>query len=237
MMQKTSNQQLFTQDSGFSLIEVMVALFIFSLIAGSMTLILYQSIEEKDAIEAEIQSVRSIQKMRSVMKQDFSQMIARPASDIYGNRPRQSLWTAMSPVQDGPVHNGVVQDGALKSQNPFGDNTAQAIHLLSLSHTSRNSSITGTSPLQHSRYYLAGGHLYRHSYHHIDPAINTAPYVQRLRSNIKDAKFTFYNGTSWVNDWRLTDFTRPHYPKAIRLTLVTDIDTEIHDFSVLGGIE
>ena len=73
-----------TSARGFTLVEVLVALVVFSIMSAASVYTLRLSVEARDQVSAAQEKTRSIDLMRTVMKQDIFQMIARPVRDEFG---------------------------------------------------------------------------------------------------------------------------------------------------------
>ena len=79
-MKKLSNQ------SGFTLVEVLVAMFIFALISvGTMTA-LTASLRGKTQMSERLTAVAEIEGMRALMKSDFASLKLLPVRDAYGSK-------------------------------------------------------------------------------------------------------------------------------------------------------
>ena len=63
--------------AGFTLVEVMIALLIFALLAGAGALVLGQSIETRFAVKANADRTAALQRTRALLRADLAQATAR----------------------------------------------------------------------------------------------------------------------------------------------------------------
>ncbi len=78
-------QQVPTREAGFTLVEMLIAVFIFSLISiGSMTA-LSSTLQGKTQINAHMDDIAKMESARALMKSDFANIILRHNRDAYGS--------------------------------------------------------------------------------------------------------------------------------------------------------
>src|SRR3989338_8818252 len=70
---------------GFTLIEILVALFIFALLAIIVAVGMHSILQTRTRIEKIDQNLQNVQMALSLMQRDFAQIIDRPVSDGYGD--------------------------------------------------------------------------------------------------------------------------------------------------------
>ena len=70
--------------NGFTLIEMLIALVIFALIAGSALLLLRFSVDAEAASRAKTQQIAAVRRFLSVWNADLAQAVPRPARDVSG---------------------------------------------------------------------------------------------------------------------------------------------------------
>jgi len=73
------------QDKGFTLVEMLIALFIFSLLSAGAMSAMFASIQTKERLSEAVTSVSEIETSRAIMKADLSNLVIRPVRDTYGN--------------------------------------------------------------------------------------------------------------------------------------------------------
>lgn len=77
--------------SGFTLVEVLVALLIFSLIAAAGVGVLSLTIDNRFAVEAATERTAALQRTRALLRADLAQAADRRVRDAQGQPERQSL--------------------------------------------------------------------------------------------------------------------------------------------------
>lgn len=78
-----------TQDAGFTLVEALVSLLIFSLIAAGAVLMLTQSVNTQNRVAEAQSALREVQNARALLAADLSQYVAREVREADGSvRPR-----------------------------------------------------------------------------------------------------------------------------------------------------
>ena len=84
--------------AGFTLVEVMIALLVFALLAGAGALVLGQSIETRFAVKANADRVAALQRTRALLRADLAQATARRVRGPTGRPAPQAI---MGPQQPG----------------------------------------------------------------------------------------------------------------------------------------
>ena len=161
---------------GFTLIEVMIALFIAAVMFAIGYGALNQALRDRDGLNASQQRVTEIQRGMRVVAQDFAQIIARPARDIEGA---------------GDLQPAVLAAGS--------DNT-----LLTFSRAGWSNPAGVQRPAeQRVRYRFIDGALVRHHWLSLDPALNTEPRERVLLTRVKSVEVRFLDPASrnWRTEW------------------------------------
>jgi general secretion pathway protein J len=73
------------QERGFTLVEMMVALFIFGMIASASVLLLRQSVEAEARSAVRLEEMGDIRRFSAIMAQDMTLMLPRPSRDAVGS--------------------------------------------------------------------------------------------------------------------------------------------------------
>lgn len=81
-MSARSNKQ---GEAGFTLIEMLVALAIFSLLSVGATTAMFSSLQTKQSLDARISEISQLEAARALMKSDMANVILRANRDPYGN--------------------------------------------------------------------------------------------------------------------------------------------------------
>ena len=93
---------------GFTLVEMLVALFIFAIISAAGVSIVTYGIDAKAATREATNRLRDVQIARALLKADLAQPVQRPVRDAYGIT-RQGDGTLMSFVRGGWANPGQVE--------------------------------------------------------------------------------------------------------------------------------
>ena len=169
---KYKNQQ------GFTLVEVMVALLIFSILSAATLAVLTSTLQSKTQMQAQQETLRARAIVRILLKEDFAQTVIIPKKDAYGQ---------VLPV--------------FFSGGNIGDN-----RLLTLSRTGWGNpgGIERRSDLQAVDYRLEKGILIRRTAMRFNGADISDPkqYLdQALLPNIERIDMQFYDGAEWTDNW------------------------------------
>lgn len=73
-------------DSGFTLVEALVSLFVFSLIAAGSALLLTQSVQSQRRVAEAHEAVRELQTTRAVLAADLAQLVERGVREADASR-------------------------------------------------------------------------------------------------------------------------------------------------------
>ncbi len=184
-------------DAGFTLVEVLISLFIFALISvGTMTA-LTQSLQGKDRLAASMDELNQLNAARAILRADISALTLRPGRDELGGLEPYVLTT------DGEALLSFTRRG---HQNPSG--------------------LEMRGDLERVEYHFEDGALIRRSYAHENPAQLAKTYDRILLDNLEDAQLyavTYqFNRLSKIEGLRLEpSATNALKPNAI-LIEVTD---------------
>ncbi|PHR61344.1 MAG: type II secretion system protein GspJ [Robiginitomaculum sp.] len=162
-------------EQGFTLVEVMVALFLFSILSASSLAVLTTTIQSKTSLEAKSKLLQSRTLMRVLLKSDFENAIAIPKTDEFGQ---------IQPVSFSAGENG-------------------GEYLITLSRTGWDNpgGIERRSNLQSVSYSLKAGVLRRHIHARFNALTTTPVLEQELLHGIRSARLTFFDGEYWVENW------------------------------------
>ncbi len=184
------------RNTGFTLVEMLLALVIFSLLSGAGVMVVRSGIQSKDQVEERSEALARLQVARAILRADITQIAQRPvrvARD--GSRP---------PLATGPG---------------FGD---QPILTLVRRGWINPGRVEPRSSLQTVEYFLKEGDLIRRAYMRSDPTPDT-PYSERvLLSGITELEMAFRDLRAWVPDWPLRAGSGNSLPFAVAMTLETD---------------
>lgn len=74
------------KDAGFTLVEMLVALAIFSLLTVGATTAMVAALQTKSHVDRSAQEITAFETARALMRSDIDNIIIRPGRDPYGNR-------------------------------------------------------------------------------------------------------------------------------------------------------
>ena len=105
-------------EQGFTLVEVLIAMFIFALIsAGTMTA-LTGTLRGKAQMDERLLEINRIETLRAIMKSDFSNMRLLPMTDAYGGQKRYALSGGIENLVEF-TRAGRANPGGLESRSEF----------------------------------------------------------------------------------------------------------------------
>ncbi len=173
---------------GFTLIEMLVALLIFSLLAMASVVLLRTAVDTNAATGQRLSDMAVMQRFLSLMEADLSQAVVRPYRDEQGNRK-----PAFDAAEDG---NGDV--------------------LLTMTRGGRsNLSGEARSSLQRVQYRLRDGRFERLYFERVDGGVLSEPVA--LLDNVADIRLRFRDRRGrWVDGWRPERMI--DMPRAMELT-------------------
>jgi len=181
--------------SGFTLIEVVVAIFIAAVMFAIGYRALGQAMIDRDALNTTQARVNEIQRGMRIVAQDFAQIAARPARDMQGN--------------------GELQAAIGANQR---DNT-----LLTFSRTGWSNPAGLQRPAEERvRYRFVDGSLVREHWLSVDPALNAEPRERVVLTRVKSVEVRLLDPVTrnWRNDWPPLAPTGPVGPLQIDETLM-----------------
>jgi len=148
-------------EAGFTLVEVLISLFIFALISvGTMTA-LTQSLQGKDRLAASMDELNQLNAARAIMRADISALTLRPSRDELGGSNPYVLTT------DGEALLSFTRRG---KENPGG--------------------LEMRGDLERVEYLFENGALIRRSFAHENPAQLPTKYDRILLDDLRAAEIT-----------------------------------------------
>ena len=160
------------RDAGFTLVEALVSLFVFSLIASGCVLMLMQSVDTQRRVGDAHQALRELQTVRALLAADMAQLVLRDIREADGQRrPAFIGGDANAPLT-------FVRAAA----EPDGEGAA----------------ITSLALVE---YRIADGQLIRASRAELDVAGATPMSERVVLSNAANPRFEFFDGAQWGEQW------------------------------------
>ncbi|MET0292794.1 MAG: type II secretion system minor pseudopilin GspJ [Steroidobacteraceae bacterium] len=163
-----------SRNSGFTLVELLVALFITAILFAMGYGAMRQAIDNREGIELRQARLVQLQRAMRTLVQDFAQFSPRPVRDVVG--------TAFEPALLSATTSGAVATLTRAGwSNPAGVQRAT---------------------LQRVRYVFAEGKLRRDSFPVLDAVADVKPRSQDLLSDVKSISFRFMtDGGNWIDAW------------------------------------
>lgn len=171
------------RQSGFTLVEVLVALAVFAVIAASGTVIVGETLRYRDQAEDRAERLRSLQVTRAILKADLAQAVGgsltlpgeQSQTEEYG-QPALTGFKAGTPTQGEPFARFVRRGWS----NPGG--------------------LERRGSLQLVEYYIEDATLYRRSSAHVRGTPETPVTVRSLLSGLTNLDVAAFAGDRWLND-------------------------------------
>lgn len=155
------------KESGFTLVEVLISLFIFAIISVGTLSVLTANLRGKTQMDARISYIQNIEMTRALIKADMSNVILRPARDILGG---DELYALSGGVTD------LINFTRAGRANPGG--------------------LEPRSDMQRVSYIYEQGQLIRRHLGHENPAPNTLEFDRILLTGLSSADMQFVSGSS-----------------------------------------
>lgn len=165
-----------TSQRGFSLVEMLVALAIFAVIASAGVSVVSFSLREDTPIAEASARLEEIQIARRIMQNDFGQIAGRAVRDVYGSR------------KDGGFQGGVV----------FGE---QALISFVRRGWENPGGLDRRSSLQYVAYIYKDGALRRMTRAMLDPTPDTPQETVTLLSGLENLTVSFFSDGRWSEQW------------------------------------
>lgn len=183
-------------EAGFTLVEVLVTLAVFSMLSLMGGAVLNQSLSAKAQSDQMQQSIEDLQIARATLKADLAQISLRATRDAYGSQEpvvflggdTTSLGTVLKLVRDG-------------WQNPLGQDRR--------------------SSLQRVDYLLEDGKLLRRTYPRLDGQAEGAAHSQVLLEGVETLSVSFLLDGQWRTAWMVPALGPYVLPEAVAFDLET----------------
>lgn len=172
------------KQSGFTLVEVLVALFIFSILSAASMAVLTSSLRSKDLMKRKSDELRQRAILRILLKSDFAHTLAVPKTDEFGQR-EQAIFI-------GGMHFASAGGGAGGGER-----------FLSLSRTGWDNpgGIEKRSGLQAVEYVLKDKILIRQVRARFNSVTPTPLLEQPLMNGVEKVTLGFFDGEKWQDNW------------------------------------
>lgn len=178
--------------AGFTLVEALVSLFVFSLIAAGSVMVLVQSVRSQDSVRAVDAALRDIQLTQSLLASDAAQMAPRAVRLPDNSRsPRFTgglETTAMAFVR------------AAGAVDPRSGASTQVVYV---------------------EYVVRGDTLVRRTRAALDPTADAVIEERTLLRGVANARMAFFDGAVWLPVWTPAQTGAPPRAIAFEADLAT----------------
>lgn len=207
---------------GLTLVEVMIALLVFALIASASVYALRLGVDSRDQLSEVDANLRALQLARVLIKDDLAQVVNRPVRDEFG-------------VAKPAAFSG----GQITFGSRAEDDEQILVEFVRGGWLNPNAS-DPRSTLQHIKYIFRQGTLWRRSYDYLDETENANFSERVLFDNLEDASASFLNGEfrgepQWADAWPLGPGETAG-PKAIAIDLTPENGTPFRQLFWIGSI-
>lgn len=218
-----------SSQAGFTLLEVLVAIAVFAVVAAGVYRVLSAMVESQDRIISHSRDLRELQRALWVMETDLGQLVMRDAREPNDDR---------SPAFIADKDDYLLQFTRQGWQNPL---------LFRRSDLQRVAYSLGPEPLDpddkdsaHERDKYAR-HLLRHTWSAVDPMDDDNGHVQVLLRDVEEVELSFLNEKGdWKKDWpekKLDDKEHSRLlPEAVRLAIKTKKKGRIERLFQTGNV-
>ncbi len=183
-----------SQAGGFTLLEMMVALVIFSLIALAGAGILTDGVSSKERLDARQERLNDLALAHAILKADLIQLSRRAVRSGPGRGQRAGF-----------------TGGDLGRSQPV-------LRLVRHGWANPNAAETRSS-LQTVEYQLVEGRLVRRAFDRLDPAEDTPSVERSVLGGVSELSLSFYGGGAWADQWFAGAGPRTGLPSLVALEM------------------
>lgn len=181
-----------SKTKGFTLTEVLIALFIFSIVlAGALQVFNFIQVTS-EANEKQIQRLREVQLAFRQLEDDIRHMVPRDRRNSFGDR---------APL--------------LKAESQSANNYIEFTRA-----NWRNPAKLKRSNLQHVKYEFVDDRIERHYWLYVDSAREGQELSRDFLTQVEAFKMEFLTSDTWKKDWLVDGDQRLAMPEAIKVTIV-----------------
>jgi len=183
------------KQTGFTLLEILIAIAIFALISFATFMLFQQSLSTDKQYKKHAESLVALQRCYRLLQSDLSQIIERTIRDEYGEKlPTIQLIDTI----DGKS----IEFTRAGRSNPF--------------HKPR-------SNLLRLQYFMRDKQLIRKYWTHLDRSLDTKQSEQIILNNIKTMSWQFLDANEWISLWPSnSENTLNNLPKAVQVTITAE---------------
>ncbi|MEM9495943.1 MAG: type II secretion system minor pseudopilin GspJ [Pseudomonadota bacterium] len=205
---------------GMTLIEVMIALFVFSLIAAASIYTLRLGVDARDQLHEADDRLKNLQIARVLIKEDLAQASVRLTRDEFGV-------AAIAPFL-----------GGARVFSARRQNDERILMTFTRAGWLNPEASAPRSTLQHVEYVLRGDEIIRRARFFLDD-VTGAPRIERVVfEGVEDVSVEFFNGEfrgdlNWASEWPLLGAQTP-LPRAVAMTVRWSEDDSLRQLFWIG---
>jgi general secretion pathway protein J len=233
---------------GFTLIELMVALFITAIMAALGYAVLQQGLKSRVEVDQQAARLLAVQQALRIMEQDFELLQPRPVRDLLGNGYVPALY-----IPQGSLGTSLSTQLASSSVNSGGNVTADAstlpitttalsqagLALITLTRGGWSNPVGLRRPeLQRVSYQLRAGHLFRQNLPVLDGTGTTNVIERDLLDQVDGLSFRYLDaGYNWDTTWPPPTVGNANATATItqmrQRPIAVEITLQLHDWGTL----
>jgi general secretion pathway protein J len=191
-------------DAGFTLVEAIVSLFVFSLVAAGSVVMLMQSVDTQDRVGRAQLALREVQTTRALLASDLAQFVARETREADGSvRPR-----FIGGDDDAPL-------AFVRAAAEPGDEASSRTRLALV------------------EYVFEDGAIIRRSREQLDAGPDTTMSERVIVTDAREPRFEFFDGVAWRPQW-LMGSAGSSPPRAVALVFQSPRYGEVRIEALIG---
>lgn len=195
------------RQAGFTLVELLIALSIFALLAGGGVILMRQTLDGHEIAGARLERVGELQRARALMQADLSQIARRRTRALDGVEARDAF---------------------------FGSETGGSEPLLAFVRRGwENVDGEARASLQYVEYRLVERRLERRHRPALDGAALSGPQI--VLTDVGDLRLAYLGKEQWIPSWR--NAQRDSQPRAVRLDATLPGLGRVRQLFLTPGIE
>lgn len=199
-----AQQRVSRRSAGFTLLEVLIAISIFALLALGTYRMLGSVLASDEATRNHELQLRELQRAFAVLEQDLAQVGPRPIRDAFGE-PRAAFIGEAEPA--------AMEFTRLGWRNPLG---------------------TPRSAWQRVRWELVGSTLQRSYWTVLDQAVDSQPLPQKVLSEVRSLQLRYLDEHgNWLTEWPSAQFDNDPKSRLLQLPRAVEISLEHSRYGLL----
>ncbi len=165
-------------DAGFSLVETLIATFIFALVSAMAVALISSYQTSRSSLKSADEKLSALEIARSIIRDDYFAAIIRPVRDQFG--------TQLPPFE-------------------AGDHMLDGVRQRLVRGSDAGAKLNGAiSEIKRVEYLVEGGTLIRRTYNRSDIVQDATPTDQLLLANVEDLEIRYNAQGLWTEEWGTT---------------------------------